>query len=76
LIVAVHEEELPRLKQLYERGVGNGVEGLELIDGDKIVHYEPHLKGLGAIWSPNTGITDYRQVALCMAKEVHKVVAV
>ncbi|CAJ0564690.1 unnamed protein product, partial [Mesorhabditis spiculigera] len=62
LIVAVEPVEVDRLMHLYERGVQNGVPDLELVDGDRIKEFEPHCKGLKAIWSPHTGIVDWGAV--------------
>jgi L-2-hydroxyglutarate oxidase len=63
VIVATREDELPRLDNLFERGVANGVPGLRKIGPDELREVEPHAAGLCAIHSPNTGIVDYRQVA-------------
>ena len=62
IIVAYHDEELPRLNNLYERGIANKVEGLELIGPERIKEIEPHAIGLKALYSPNTGIVDYREI--------------
>jgi (S)-2-hydroxyglutarate dehydrogenase len=70
VIVAIREEELPRLETLYERGQANGVEGLELIGPERLKELEPHCAGLKAIWSPRTGIIDYGQVAEAYADDV------
>ncbi len=35
LVLCFDKEEIGVLKELYERGVANGVSGLELLDGDK-----------------------------------------
>jgi glycerol-3-phosphate dehydrogenase len=52
-------------------GVQNGVEGLEIIDTQKILKIEPHLtRAIAGIWSPNTGITNYEAVSSCMAKDI------
>ena len=59
VVVAVSEEEVPRLDELYRRGAANGVPGLERISGEQIRDYEPEAAGVAAIWSPNTGIVDY-----------------
>ena len=61
-IVATDESELPRLDNLYERGVANGVPGLEMIGPERLKEIEPHTFGLRALWSPATGIIDYVQV--------------
>lgn len=49
LITATHEDELPRLRVLYERGITNGVAGLTLLDAAAIRRLEPHASGIAAI---------------------------
>ena len=44
LIVAVEEEEVPRLMELWRRGQANGVQGLRLLEGDQIREIEPHCR--------------------------------
>jgi len=70
IIVATAEEELPRLKVLYERGIANGIERLEIIGPERAGEIEPHAKALGALHSPTTSIVDFRQVANAMAAEI------
>jgi (S)-2-hydroxyglutarate dehydrogenase len=70
LVVAVTDEELPRLANLYERGLANEVPGLEMIGPERIPEIEPHAVGVSALWSPTTGIVDFRRVALALANEV------
>ncbi len=67
LIVATAEDELPRLQSLYERGRANGITGLEMIGPERIREIEPHAKAVRALHSPNTAITDFKQVAGAMA---------
>ncbi|XP_078591172.1 L-2-hydroxyglutarate dehydrogenase, mitochondrial-like isoform X2 [Branchiostoma floridae x Branchiostoma japonicum] len=63
LIVAVDQEEVPRLEKLYERGQENGVKGLRIIGAQEIREMEPHCRGVKALDSPNTGIVDWGVVA-------------
>jgi (S)-2-hydroxyglutarate dehydrogenase len=70
LVVAVDEGELPRLAALRDRAVANGVPGLEEVGRERIAELEPHATGLRALWSPTTGIVDYRRVALALADDV------
>lgn len=67
VIVATHDEELPWLEQLYQRGLANGVPGLELIGPQRLREIEPHAVGIKALYSPSTGIIDYGQVARAYA---------
>ncbi|XP_078262202.1 L-2-hydroxyglutarate dehydrogenase, mitochondrial [Rhinoraja longicauda] len=69
LIVAVEQEEVARLKVLFERGKQNNAPGLRLIDSKEIQEREPHCRGLMALDSPNTGIVDWRAVSLSYAKD-------
>lgn len=66
VVVAVADEELPRLKRLLEFGLQNGVPGLREIGPEELREIEPHVVGRRALYSPQTGIVDYRQVALTL----------
>ncbi|MEU5153935.1 L-2-hydroxyglutarate oxidase [Glycomyces sp. NPDC021274] len=70
LIVAVREEEVPRMDALYGRAVANGVPGLRRVGPEELREIEPHATGLGAIHSPGSAITDYAAVARAFAAEV------
>jgi len=72
LVVATDEEELPRLQNLFERGIANGVQGIEMIEKEQIGEYEPHTTGLKAIVVPTTGIVDYQLVASSYATEIQE----
>ena len=63
LVVAITRHEVPRLEQLYQRGVANGVPGLRMMTRDEFREIEPHCEGLEAIQVPSTGIVDYALVA-------------
>jgi L-2-hydroxyglutarate oxidase len=67
VIVATGEEELERLRALYQRGTANGVQGLEMIGPERLKEIEPHAAGIQALWAPGTGIVDYKKVTLAYA---------
>jgi L-2-hydroxyglutarate oxidase LhgO len=69
LIVATDESELGRLNDLWERGIQNGVEGLEMLDAKGIAEREPHCRGIKAIFSPVTGIVDWSRVSRSYAHD-------
>ena len=69
LIVASDESEIPGLEELYRRGIENGAEGLRVVDKDEMHEIEPHVAGVKAIFSPNTGIIDYQKVSIAYATE-------
>jgi L-2-hydroxyglutarate oxidase LhgO len=72
VIVATEEAELPRLRALYERGMANGVPGLRIIEQDELREVEPHVRGIRALLSPNTGIVDYTRVANAYAEDIRE----
>lgn len=70
IVVAIEPSELGRLARLRERGLANGVEGLEEIGPEGIRELEPHVVGIRALHSPKTGVVDFREVALALGKEI------
>ncbi len=70
LIIAVGQEELPRLDKLYRRGLANGVSGLRRIHGDSIGEIEPRARGLAALHLPEVSIVDFREVARAMVAAI------
>src|SRR5690606_12179480 len=48
---------------IYDRGIGNGMEGLKFISKSEIKEIEPHVNGEQALWVPQAGIIDYPMVA-------------
>jgi len=63
LIVATRSEELPRLENLFERAISNGLDRVKKVPAEEITAYEPHATGLAAIHVPYTGIVDYTKVS-------------
>jgi L-2-hydroxyglutarate oxidase len=70
LIVAIRQDELPRLADLEARGHANGVPDLRRVSAAEISEIEPDCKGLAALHSPATGITDYGAVARALEQEL------
>ncbi len=68
VIVATDESELAHMNKVYNNGIANGVEGLELIDAKKIKEIEPYCEGIAGIWVACTGIIDYPDVARTYVK--------
>lgn len=72
LVVATHEEELPRLDDLERRGRANGLAGLRRLRSEEIRDVEPHAAGVAALHVPETGIVDYCQVAAAYSRRVER----
>jgi len=70
VVVATAEEELPRLDELYRRGVANGLQGVEIIGPERLKEIEPHTTGIKALYVPETGIIDYTKVAAAYAAKI------
>jgi L-2-hydroxyglutarate oxidase LhgO len=70
LVVALSHGELPRFAAIKERALANGVEGLGEVGPERLREIEPHAAGIRALWSPKSGIIDFRRVALAYADEV------
>jgi L-2-hydroxyglutarate oxidase LhgO len=70
LIVAVRDDELPRLAELEARGHANGVPGLRRVGPGEIADIEPECRGRAALHSPSTGIVDFGAVARSMEREL------
>jgi L-2-hydroxyglutarate oxidase len=63
LVVATSPDEVPRLEQLHQRGIANGVPGLRMMNRGQFREIEPHCEGISALQVPSTGIVDYKVVA-------------
>jgi len=71
LVVASNEDELPRLRDLFERGRQNGLEGLEMLGPDQMKEIEPHAAGVAAVRVPQEGIADYPAVCATLARKIN-----
>jgi L-2-hydroxyglutarate oxidase len=63
IVVAISQDELPRLENLWQRGNANGLLGLRKLNADQIKEIEPHAAGIAAIHVPQEGIVDYPAVS-------------
>lgn len=73
VVVAVSEEELPRLDKIYETGKANGLEGVEKIDAKRLKEIEPYVEGIAALWVPEAGIIDFIGVANKLADLIKEI---
>ena len=72
VIVATSEEEIPGLTAIFNRGLQNEIEGLNLIDSRDLKELEPHATGLRAIHVPCSGIVDFRGVCDVLAQKTEE----
>ena len=72
VVVTRSHDELPRLHDLHQRGMANGVE-LELVDEQQLAELEPLARTSGlALWSPSTGSADPVAVVEQLAARVRE----
>jgi L-2-hydroxyglutarate oxidase len=69
LLVATDQVELKRMEDLVVRARFNGIKA-EQLDGAELRRREPNIVGVGALFLPQTGIVDYRQVCEAMASVI------
>jgi len=65
VVVALHEDEMRAVEQLYSQGVENGVVGIEMCSAERMLELEPKLSrdAVGGLYAPGGGIVEpYRFV--------------
>jgi (S)-2-hydroxyglutarate dehydrogenase len=72
IVVATNENQLGSLETLYQRGVANGLEGLEKLNKEQMQAIEPHVAGIAGIKVPQTGIINYTKVSEKYAENIKK----
>jgi L-2-hydroxyglutarate oxidase LhgO len=72
LVVAVRESELAGLREIHRRAEANGVPDIRWLDADELREIEPAARGLAAVHSPRTAITDFAAVARSFADDVRR----
>ncbi|MEM0963034.1 MAG: L-2-hydroxyglutarate oxidase [Bacteroidota bacterium] len=70
-IVAVTDDEIPRLDALAERARANGVE-VHSLNAEGVRQREPHAAAVAGLWVPATGVTDFQAVARQLATRVRE----
>ena len=73
LVVCMHEEDLPKLHELYEHGVANGVQQLEIVDAKRLHELEPNVSddAVAALWAPTGGIVCPFNLTIALAENAN-----
>lgn len=73
LVVALNNEEVETIEELYERGETNGVPGLEIITREKILELEPNLNPQvkAALYAPTAGIVCPYEFTIALAENAN-----
>lgn len=58
MVVCLSEEDMPKLRELYDRGIANGVQRLRILDREEALEKEPNLSEqvCAALYAPTGGI--------------------
>ena len=70
IVVAVNQQECLKLKQLKINGERNGLKGLKLLTSAEFKRIEPNAEGVKALWVPESGIINYKDVTNKLAKQI------
>jgi len=68
VVVAQRKEEIEELKKLKTQGEKNKVEGLQIIDSNELKRLEPNVRGVTALYSPETAITSPYLLTIALAE--------
>ena len=71
IIVALNDEEVPRMQNIFQRGQENGV-NCKIISREEMLEIEPHVSGVQAIHVPECGIVNYKQVCLRLGEIIEE----
>lgn len=70
LVVCLHEEDMPNLQALYDRGVANGVKDLRILNREELRAMEPNISddAYAALYAPTAGIVCPFNLNIAMAE--------
>ena len=74
LVLAFSDADKEHLQTLYDRGVANGVPGMEILTAAEVKAKEPQVsdEAVAALWAPTAGIVNPWEYALAMAETAVK----
>lgn len=72
LVVAVTEDDLPKLDDIERRAQANGVPGLKRLSPHQMREIEPHVAGVAAVHSPQTAVVDYAAITEALAQDLRR----
>ncbi len=70
IVVASDDRELGLLDSLADRGEKNGLKGLKFLNNKELKQREPNVRAKKALFVPEEGIVDYKQVMEVMAQYI------
>ncbi len=70
VVVATSAEELPRLDELFRRGMANGLSGLRMLSAHETREREPHVRCISSVLVPEEGIVDFPGVCAALVDRI------
>jgi glycerol-3-phosphate dehydrogenase len=70
LVVAFSEAEMDTVRELYDRGIANGVPDMKILDRDGLREIEPLIsdEAVGALYAPSAAVVNPWEYGLAMAE--------
>lgn len=74
VVVALHEDEMRAIEQLYLQGVDNGVIGIEMCSRERMLALEPRLSPdtVGGLYAPSGGIVEPYRFVFSLVESARK----
>lgn len=74
LVICLSEEDMPGLQELYNRGVKNGVPGLQILNREEVLEMEPNISEhvYAALLAPSAGIVCPFHLNIALAENAHE----
>lgn len=74
LVVAMNEDEEPKIEELYQRGLKNGVPELKIISKQEVLELEPHVNPdvTKALYAPTAAITSPYELCIALMENAMK----
>ena len=73
LVICLHEEDMPKLQALYDRGIANGVKELRILNREELKEMEPNIsdEACAALYAPTAGIICPFTMNIAMAENAY-----
>lgn len=74
LVICLHEEDMPNLQDLYDRGVANGVKELRILKREEVLELEPNISEnvYAALYAPTAGIVCPFNLNIALAENANE----
>lgn len=73
LVLCLSRQDFPRLEELYNRGIANGVKGLRILNREEVLEKEPNVADgvFAALYAPTAGIVCPFELNIALAENAN-----